>query len=189
MFHLPLLHCTGDWFLIKKQWCLRSSRLHHALMEICHWSMRTTKSKQRLPNNCFRWEALMPYDNCHGRSCRAKAGETAFLDLYQKLYEAPDPAPCLLHSFVGSCAWANLLCHSLSMLLWNIGHIGSQIFRPIFCLFKHYDSINLKIPSLAPCACPMKDLTWRWGKLCQMSCRTCETMLINTERVTYVYRG
>ena len=27
--------------------------------------------------------------------CRAKFGEQAFLDIYQKLYEAPDPAPML----------------------------------------------------------------------------------------------
>lgn len=31
---------------------------------------------------------------------RAKHGETAFLDLYQKLYEAPDPAPALALAFV-----------------------------------------------------------------------------------------
>ncbi|GIL55034.1 hypothetical protein Vafri_10686 [Volvox africanus] len=30
---------------------------------------------------------------------RAKHGETAFLDLYQKLYEAPDPAPALAMAF------------------------------------------------------------------------------------------
>ncbi|KXZ54818.1 hypothetical protein GPECTOR_4g889 [Gonium pectorale] len=30
---------------------------------------------------------------------RAKHGETAFLDLYQKLYEAPDPAPALASAF------------------------------------------------------------------------------------------
>ncbi len=30
---------------------------------------------------------------------RAKHGETAFLDLYQKLYEAPDPAPALSSAF------------------------------------------------------------------------------------------
>lgn len=30
---------------------------------------------------------------------RAKHGETAFLDLYQKLYEAPDPAPALATAF------------------------------------------------------------------------------------------
>lgn len=28
-------------------------------------------------------------------TCRAKFGEAAFLDVYQKLYEAPDPAPTL----------------------------------------------------------------------------------------------
>lgn len=28
--------------------------------------------------------------------CRAKHGESAYLELYQKLYEAPDPAPGLL---------------------------------------------------------------------------------------------
>ena len=32
-------------------------------------------------------------------SKRAKHGETAFLDLYQKLYEAPDPAPALALAF------------------------------------------------------------------------------------------
>lgn len=31
----------------------------------------------------------------HGLQCRAKFGESAFLDVYQKLYEAPDPAPSL----------------------------------------------------------------------------------------------
>ena len=30
---------------------------------------------------------------------RAKVGETAFLELYQKLYEAPDPAPALAVAF------------------------------------------------------------------------------------------
>jgi hypothetical protein len=33
-------------------------------------------------------------------SCRAKFGETAFLDVYQKLYEAPDPAPALSTALV-----------------------------------------------------------------------------------------
>lgn len=32
--------------------------------------------------------------------CRAKAGEAAFLDVYQKLYEAPDPSPALGHALV-----------------------------------------------------------------------------------------
>lgn len=32
--------------------------------------------------------------------CRAKLGEAAFLDIYQKLYEAPDPVPALSHALV-----------------------------------------------------------------------------------------
>jgi hypothetical protein len=32
--------------------------------------------------------------------CRAKFGETAFLEIYQTLYEAPDPAPSLAHALV-----------------------------------------------------------------------------------------
>ncbi len=32
--------------------------------------------------------------------CRAKFGETAFLDVYQKLYEAPDPTPALCVALV-----------------------------------------------------------------------------------------
>lgn len=32
--------------------------------------------------------------------CRAKAGEAAFLAVYEKLYEAPDPAPGLLWALV-----------------------------------------------------------------------------------------
>jgi homeobox protein cut-like len=31
---------------------------------------------------------------------RAKSGESAFLDLFKALYEAPDPAPCLASSLV-----------------------------------------------------------------------------------------
>lgn len=31
---------------------------------------------------------------------RAKAGENAFLDVYQRLYEAPDPAPALKDGLV-----------------------------------------------------------------------------------------
>ena len=39
---------------------------------------------------------------------RAKHGESAFLDVYQKLYEAPDPAAALIAALVrGSC-----LCHA-----------------------------------------------------------------------------
>ena len=32
--------------------------------------------------------------------CRAKFGETAYLNVYQKLYEAPDPAPSLSTAMV-----------------------------------------------------------------------------------------
>lgn len=34
-------------------------------------------------------------------STRAKFAETAFLDVYQRLYEAPDPAPALATALVG----------------------------------------------------------------------------------------
>lgn len=36
----------------------------------------------------------------HLHACRAKFGEAAFLDVYQKLYEAPDPAPPLAFALV-----------------------------------------------------------------------------------------
>ncbi len=43
--------------------------------------------------------ALFLATNTRGM-CRAKFGEAAFLDVYQKLYEAPDPAPALAYALV-----------------------------------------------------------------------------------------
>jgi homeobox protein cut-like len=41
---------------------------------------------------------------------RAKFGENAFLNIYQKLYEAPDPYPALASMAV--CHSSSILCHS-----------------------------------------------------------------------------
>ena len=43
----------------------------------------------------FSGQQLDPWHMMLFGTCRAKFGEAAFLDVYQKLYEAPDPAPTL----------------------------------------------------------------------------------------------
>lgn len=52
--------------------------------------------------------------------CRAKFGEAAFLDVYQKLYEAPDPAPALAYALVITKIFC-LLCLTLAGII-TISH-------------------------------------------------------------------
>ena len=50
----------------------------------------------------FSGAAIGPVADDVVGTCRAKFGEAAFLDVYQKLYEAPDPAPTLNGAMVRS---------------------------------------------------------------------------------------
>ena len=46
---------------------------------------------------------------------RAKYGESAFLEVYQKLYEAPDPSAVLVNAAVSPSL--TLLCHAITLLV------------------------------------------------------------------------
>ena len=61
---------------------------------------------------------------------RAKFGESAFLEAYQKLYEAPDPATALLHSavsqqrFACTCQMLSFVCGAAAYALRK--YVGTQ---------------------------------------------------------------
>lgn len=47
------------------------------------------------PGVCWRHPSPAASAHSHAINSRSKAAEGAFLELYQRLYEAPDPAPAL----------------------------------------------------------------------------------------------
>lgn len=68
---------------------------------------------------------------------RAKFGEQAFLDIYQKLYEAPDPAPMLSLGLVKCCATTDSAIIIMSIdaaglcLHLHMGHWHLKDIRPV----------------------------------------------------------
>lgn len=76
------------------------------------FSLLTTKrASPRLHTMCLFFKQDFCID-----CCRAKFGESAFLEVYQKLYEAPDPATVLISAAVSFQAFStNFLSHHLNL--------------------------------------------------------------------------
>ena len=68
---------------------------------------------------------------------RAKFGEQAFLDIYQKLYEAPDPAPMLALGLVRfpSLKPREFELNAFRQELDNIAPIASRTYMLQACLY------------------------------------------------------